>query len=383
VLIVVDQEITGAAEVFSGFGEVRAVQGRGLRPEDMAGADALIVRSVTRVDAALLAGSRVGFVGSATSGTDHVDIAWLASQGIAFASAAGCNAVTVAEYVLTAVLLLARHYGFDPASKTIGIIGVGRIGSVVARWAEALGMAVLKCDPPLQRLTGGGGYVGFAELAEAADVVTLHVPLTGQGPDATADMVDCSWLTSLRPGTMLINTSRGEVVREDHLLEVMGSGRLGPVVLDVWRGEPRLNPRLARIADVATPHIAGYSVEARVRAVRLIAGALARFTGLVPPAAPPPLVDSALTDIRVALTEKWYVSAGEALARACPIVETAEALRGSLGEAHADDPAEAFDRLRSIAAHRREFSGYRVLGVPRSSSLDHFLRVLGFATTSP
>ena len=278
-LILVDEDIPDGPEAFAALGEVRTFSGRSVGAADLAAADAIVVRSVSRVDERLLAGSGIRFVGTVTTGTDHVDVSWLERRGIAFASAAGCNAPTVAEYVLAAVLLLAGRLGFDPAARTLGIIGVGRIGSRVARWAKALGMSVLLCDPPLRRRTGDSCFIDAAELTRRADLVTLHVPLTEAGPDATRDLVDERWLAGLKEGAVLINTSRGEVVKEDCLPGALDAGRLSAVVLDVWRNEPNIDPALLRRIALATPHIAGYSVEARRRGVGMIAEALAAFAG--------------------------------------------------------------------------------------------------------
>jgi len=320
-LIMIDEAIPAAPGLFAPFGEVRTFEGRSLQAADLADADALIVRSVTRVDAALLAGSPVRFVGTATSGTDHVDEAWLAGQGIHFAAAPGCNARPVAEYVLTAILWLARHRRFDPRTRSLGVVGVGHTGSLVARWARALGMEVLLCDPPLQDagrnsslllLSGdrpapvapqstpsrepgvplqpstmppSPEWLSPSQLLARADIITLHVPLTDAGPYATREMVNADWLAAMRPGAMLINTARGEVVSEPAVIEARRSDRLSGLVIDVWATEPAINEALVEVCDIATPHVAGYSIEARRRAVSAIFDALAAWTGTPPPTA--------------------------------------------------------------------------------------------------
>jgi erythronate-4-phosphate dehydrogenase len=320
-LIMIDEAIPAAPGLFAPFGEVRTFEGRSLQAADLADADALIVRSVTRVDAALLAGSPVRFVGTATSGTDHVDEAWLAGQGIHFAAAPGCNARPVAEYVLTAILWLARHRRFDPRTRSLGVVGVGHTGSLVARWARALGMEVLLCDPPLQDagrnsslllLSGdrptpvapqstpsrepgvplqpstmppSPEWLSPSQLLARADIITLHVPLTDAGPYATREMVNADWLAAMRPGAMLINTARGEVVSEPAVIEARRSDRLSGLVIDVWATEPAINEAFVEVCDLATPHVAGYSIEARRRAVSAIFDALAAWTGTPPPPA--------------------------------------------------------------------------------------------------
>jgi erythronate-4-phosphate dehydrogenase len=399
-LILVDEAFRGALGLFETLGEVRTFPGRTVETADVARADALVVRSVTRVDSALLEGSSVRFVGSATSGMDHVDTDWLTVKGITFASAAGCNAGTVAEYVLAAIFLLANRHDFDPRSKTLGVVGVGRSGAVVADWGRALGMRVLLCDPPLQRQTGRDGLVGFSELAAESDIVTLHVSLTLSGGDATFDMVDERWLSSLKTGVILINTSRGQVVCEDDLRAAIESRKLGGTVLDVWRNEPDVDRDLVKIVDFATPHIAGYSVEARDRGVRMIRDALAAFIegrpracGGGPPRRHasaersagdndeqgPDSVDVAYDGTRapgasVSAAGRW-AGAGEVVHQACDVAAMDRAFRGALGRSGG---AGSFDDLRRAFASRREFGFHRVIKRSPNSEVSRFLSHVGF-----
>ena len=383
VLILVDEDIPQGRETFAPFGEVRTFAGRALTAAKVVDADALIVRSVTRVDASLLTGSRVRFVGTVTSGTDHVDAAWLAANGVAFASAADCNSAAVAEYVLAAVLLLAQRLDFDPAGLTLGVVGVGRIGSRVARWGRLLGMNLLLCDPPLQRRTGSPEFVSAAQLARDADIVTLHVPLTQEGADATADLVDAGWLAGLKDGAMLINTSRGEVVREDHLSAALQSGWVRAAVLDVWRNEPRVDAALVQRAAVATPHVAGYSVEARQRAVLMIRDALARFISSgegVAPAEPrrPRRRTTARPEGRGSSSvgpPGWWREAAAPVSHACDIAAVDAAFRGALAQQRG---AAAFDEVRLRCAARREFSAFALPTPVVSPSALQFLRCVGF-----
>ncbi|HVP13589.1 MAG TPA: 4-phosphoerythronate dehydrogenase [Phycisphaerae bacterium] len=392
-LIFVDEDIPGGRETFSRLGRVATFSGRAIRSAAFADADALVVRSVTRVDAALLAGSRVRFVGTVTTGMDHLDTSWLLSRGITVASAAGCNSVPVAEYVLAALLALARRRQFDLGARVLGVIGVGRIGSIIARWAQALGMQVLRCDPPLQRLHAAASpqpssspvdYVPFEHLAGAADIVTLHVPLTHEGADRTCGMVDTKWLAALKTGAILINTSRGDVVREDHLLASIDAGRLAAVVLDVWRNEPAIDPELVRRVDIATPHVAGYSVESRQRAVTMIFDALARFAagaGSLPadrrqPSDLRPLGmhggGNAISDITVAAGGPWRLAVTDVVLRACDIEAVDVRLRGAAGIA-------AFDEIRRACAGRREFGAHRPVGLAAAHPARRFLHEVGFA----
>lgn len=384
-LILVDEAITGATELLQEFGHVRTFAGRLLAPVDTSDADVLIVRSVTRVDAKLLTGSHVRFVGTATSGIDHVDTAWLKKNSIAFAAAAGCNARTVAEYVLGSILHVAERYGFDPRDKTLGVIGVGHVGSRVADWGRALGMQVLLCDPPLRRQSGGTQFVGFSELASRADIVTLHVSLTRSGDDATWGMVNRSWLSTLKTGAMLINTSRGQVVCEGDLLAAIDSGSLGAVVLDVWRNEPDVDRGLVDRVEIATPHVAGYSVEAKQRGVRMIRDALADFVRAQRCSCDRGLgretrsveraggggIDGAVTP----RTKGWYLAAGEVIRQACDIAVMDEAFRKALRRS---DSAKGFDRLREASASRREFTSHRVKSPSIRGEVGGLLSHIGF-----
>ncbi|MEK6644108.1 MAG: 4-phosphoerythronate dehydrogenase, partial [Planctomycetota bacterium] len=276
--ILIDEAIWGVPTLFTPLGKVRTYTGRALTRDDLGDADALIVRSVTRVDAALLQGSRVRFVGTVSTGDDHIDRAYLSREGITFASAAGFNARTVAEYVVAVLLELAATQGFDLPLKTLGVLGVGRIGSLVARWGELLGLRVVRCDPPRQRAEGGGGFVSSECLCHEADIVSVHVPLSRAGTDATWRMIDAGWLNGMKTGAMLINTSRGDVMDEEALLTVV-QGRRVNAALDVWQGEPNVCRELVEACAIATPHVAGYSMDATQRGAMMIRDALALFSG--------------------------------------------------------------------------------------------------------
>lgn len=385
-LICLDEDIPDGRAVFEPLGEVRTFAGRTVSPADVAEADALIVRSVTPVNAALLAGSRVRFAGTVTTGSDHVDTAWLADRGIAFAAAEGCNAETVSQYVLAAILLLCERRGTDPTGHTLGVIGVGRIGSRVARWAEALGFRLLLCDPPRRR-SGESGFLDAAEVLPRADFVTLHVPLTDTEPDATRNLMNAAWLARMRPSAVLINTSRGGVVREEALAVALAERRIGGAVLDVWRDEPNINPALLRLATLVTPHIAGYSHESRRRAVWMIRQrlesslvresrkqparqSLARECLLAPH---PPL--SLARECLLAPVPPWRQVA--AVVRAArPLEPLDTALRAA---ADHGDIAAKFDDLRIHCSALHEFDGYRLDPAALSPAAAELLTSFGFA----
>ncbi|HET6583367.1 MAG TPA: 4-phosphoerythronate dehydrogenase, partial [Nannocystaceae bacterium] len=293
--IVCDAAVPWAREAFGGFGDLELRPGPGIDAAVLRDADALVVRTVTRVDARLLASSRVTFVGTATAGVDHVDLRWLAQRGITFASAAGCNATAVAEYVLTALHLVALERDRDLVTGPVGIVGFGQVGRRLAVRLRAIGAEVLVCDPPLleQRergeaiagpwpeLVAAEPFVAWPELLRRARVLSLHVPLVDGRRHPTRRLLDAAALEELRSGTVVVNTSRGGVIDEAALVPWLGEG--GLAVLDVFADEPEVLPALLEPKSgvrLATPHIAGYTVEGKLRGTTLVAEALARFAGV-------------------------------------------------------------------------------------------------------
>lgn len=249
------------------------------------GADALIVRTRTRCDADLLEGTRVKFIATATIGTDHIDLEYCRWKGIAVSNAPGCNAPAVGQYVMQAITAAYP----DPAGMTIGVVGCGHVGSIVAKWAAQAGMRVLKCDPPLAEHSDG--YVEMETIAREADIITLHTPLTRGGKYPTYHLVDDTFLQSCRrPGIMLINAARGGVTDTGALKRGDSTGRIRHLVIDCWENEPAIDTELLERAFIATPHIAGYSVEGKQRATRMAVEAYCSHFGLPLPAdlpAPP------------------------------------------------------------------------------------------------
>ena len=277
--IVVDENIPCAEQLFGGLGSVVYTAGRSVSPEVVADAEVLLVRSVTAVGADLLEGSAVRFVGTATIGTDHIDLAYLAGRGITFADAAGSNSNSVAEYVIVALLVIAERAGLDLAGKSIGVIGVGNVGSKVKAKAAALGLRVLANDPPLQRETNDPDFVSLDTVLDEADIVTCHVPLTRKGLDPTWHLLDRERLGRLGPERILLNTARGGVVDNVALKEALQKNRLGPTVLDVWEGEPNIDVGLLGEVGLGTPHIAGYSLDGKVNGTVMLYEAVCEFLG--------------------------------------------------------------------------------------------------------
>lgn len=303
--------------------------GAAITAADVRDADALIVRTRTRCDEALLGGSRVRFVATATIGHDHLDTDYLDRAGIAWTNCPGCNAASVAQYVRSSLLLIARDFGLCLRAATIGVVGCGHVGSLVAAAARELGMRVLVCDPPL----GRPGFVSLDVLEREADVITFHVPLATAGPHATYHLADSAFFGRLRRRPFIINSSRGAVVDCVALGAALDGGSVRQAVIDTWEGEPAVDRRLLDKVYIGTPHIAGYSADGKVNADNMSIAALCRFFGLTPPPEilPPPLPAD-------------FVYTGDPLQLYNPLTDSA-ALKAS---------PESFERLRGDYPLRRE-----------------------------
>jgi erythronate-4-phosphate dehydrogenase len=380
VRIVADANIPLLAQAFGPLGDVTALPADRLTPEAVRQADALLVRSVTKVNAALLEGSGVKFVATATIGVDHIDEAYLESRGIGFASAAGSNARSVAEYVLAALTVLAERGRWRLRDKTLGIVGCGNVGGRLAGLAQAAGLRVLMNDPPLARRTGDPRYLPLEALAEA-DIVTFHVPLLRDGPDATYHMINPRLLAMLRPGTVVLNSSRGSVAHPAALAEGRSSGRIGQLVLDVWEGEPNIDPALMERVTLATPHVAGYSYDGKVNGTRMILEALCRHFGLQRPWKSEPLMPPpARPRVRLPAGVTLDLALRQAIAASYDI-ETDDRRLRELARQPADRRGKFFSDLRKNYPVRREFASHTVeLGSP-DQEVEQTLKALGFAVT--
>lgn len=351
--IVADENLAQLAATFAGAGELLAMPGRAIDAGVVQDADALLVRSVTQVDARLLAGSRCRFVGTATAGIDHVDTTWLAEQGIAFASARGCNAMAVVDYVFSALAHLGERDGFDWRGLSFGIVGCGAIGGRLARKLLALGIDVAIHDPLLD-----GDHFAAAHFTDFAttlrqDLVTFHTPLTRTGTWPTWHMLDARGLAELRPDTILVNAARGGVIDNASLLAHLQAHPGQRVVLDAWENEPAIALPLLERVGLGTAHIAGYSVEGKVRGTQMIAQAFAAHFGIaLPPAqvmAPEPRV------LQVDATQPGWRQLNALILQAYDVARDDALLRQAAASA---DPAAQFDLLRKNYPVRREFSWF-------------------------
>ena len=396
--IVIDEKIPFIRGAFERWADVVYAPGHSIDTRMVADADALIVRTRTECNSKLLSGSRVRIVASATIGFDHIDTEWLEQEGIRWANAPGCNSGSVMQYITSLLLFLARKHSLDLRSLTLGIAGVGNVGTKVALAARALGMRVLLNDPPRQRRDGSAGlhtpgwtgsagshtpgWTGSTEfyplnrLLEESDILTLHVPLTREGEDRTLHLIGEHNIPAMKRGAILINSSRGEVVDNIALRVALERGTLRGAALDVWESEPETDPSLVALTDIATPHIAGYSVDgkanATINSVRVVAAELGiPLHNWTPAELPAP--DEPTIDITGLISSSSGSSSLHLVARAVhhtyPIEEDDRLFRNA---------REKFEYLRDNYRIRREFSSFTVRTTDPEA--ERIMADLGFQT---
>ncbi|MDR2937231.1 MAG: 4-phosphoerythronate dehydrogenase [Rikenellaceae bacterium] len=279
-VIVIDRDIPYLEGVFEPWFEVRCRPAGEITREVVHDASALLIRTRTRCDRRLLAGSRMEFIATATIGFDHIDRAYCTHIGVEWSSAAGSNARAVMQYVAATLVWLSRKQGWAPGGRTLGVVGVGHVGSIIVELARGLGFRVVCCDPPRMRAEQGLDFLPFDELLAMADIVTFHVPLQREGIDKTFHLADAAFFEKIRPGTAIINTSRGEVIENTAFSRAVDSGKISAAILDVWENEPIIDRCLLEKVALATPHIAGYSVQGKANASAMAVQALATHFGL-------------------------------------------------------------------------------------------------------
>ncbi|SES82944.1 4-phosphoerythronate dehydrogenase [Thalassotalea agarivorans] len=277
-----DENMPYVADFFGGMGQLFPFAGREVDAEQISNADVLLVRSITQVNQQLLARNpRIQFVGTATIGVDHIDQPYLASKNIAFSSAPGCNAISVAEYVISALVICGEKYQRDISELSVGIVGAGNTGTRVSEKLAALGIEYKLCDPLLER-SGDERQFHSLEDVLACDVISLHVPLTREGEHATYHLLDANKLSRLKPEQWLFTACRGEVIDNNALLSMKQQGHGLTLVLDVWEGEPNVLQPLIEYTDIATAHIAGYSLEGKARGTEMLYQALCQHLEIDP-----------------------------------------------------------------------------------------------------
>ena len=384
--IVADENIPFVAECFSSIGEVITISGREITPEVISNADILLVRSITLVNEKLLADSSARFVATATIGFEHVDIDYLKSRNIGFASAPGSNANSAAEYIIAALLEIGRKHNITLESKSIGIIGVGNVGSRVAKKCAALGMKIQLNDPPLQRYKGHRGhrdrrvnreldssltriqhFIGDVEFSAVEDIfdcdfITFHTPLTFEGIDKTFHLADEKFFKSLKPGCVFLNDSRGGVVDSIALKQAIKTDKIKAAVLDVWENEPNIDTELLQMADIGTPHIAGYSLDGKIAGMIMIYKAACEYFGLknkygIEDFLPEPAVSQIKIDL-FSSSEQEILS--DAVRKIYDIRKDDANLRAILNEP-IKTRGRFFDGLRKNYPVRREFQNTKVL----------------------
>ena len=374
--IVADENIPLLDEFFAGFGEIRRLPGRSIDAAAAADADLLLVRSVTQVDRALLDGSAVKFVGTCTIGTDHLDLDYFQQADITWASAPGCNARGVVDYVLGSLLVLAEQQGVDLAARTYGVIGAGQVGSRLLKVLRGLGWRVLVCDPPRQAVEGGD-FVSLQQVLAECDVISLHTPLERLGEHPTYHLFDHARLAALKPGSWLINASRGAVVDNQALRELLPQRSDLQVVLDVWEGEPQADVELAALCRIATPHIAGYSLDGKLRGTAQIYQALCQHLGVAPSVELEQLMPSAwLSELTIdASADPAWALASICRAVYDPRRDDADFRRSLQGDAAMR--RAAFDGLRKHYPMRREIDGLEVCVKGDAPAVASLVQALG------
>lgn len=361
-------------------GKTTVIPDREITRDHLLDADALIVRSKTKVTEELLRGTPVKFVGTATAGTDHIDSAWLESRGIYWCAAPGCNANSVSEYLVAALLVLGQRNEFHLKGKTIGVIGCGNVGSRVVTKCQALGMNVLRNDPPLAAVSSDPDFQPLEEVLAESDIVTLHLPLVKNKPWPTEHLADYCFFEQLNPGTLFINAARGSVCDYDALLDAKASGVVSQMVIDVWSPEPAFRTDVLKMADLASPHIAGHSYEGKINGTIACYNELCNFFEIQKkwnvqdslPATEVPLVEvdcSGRADEEILheiIQQVYDIGIDDNLIREAAV-------------SHEIDRARNFDGLRKNYRMRREFRNTKVLAQNASEDLLRKLRALGFA----
>jgi erythronate-4-phosphate dehydrogenase len=366
--ILADQHIPYLQGVAKQFGEVEYLPGNQFNKEAIKDKDALIVRTVTHFDEEILSGSSVKLICSATIGYDHIDTAYCDAHNIAWRTAPGCNANSVEQYVTASLLYLAGKFHFRLFDKTIGIVGVGNVGSKVAVACEKLGMRVLLNDPPrAEKEKNAEIFVDLETIKREADIITFHTPLTKTGEHKTYHLVDDVFFASVTKKPFIINAARGGVTDNQALKKAIKNGKISGVVLDCWENEPNIDTELLEMADIATPHIAGYSADGKWTATKMSLENLNNFFGLN--------IKPTYQEIAVPLfpvINLYEIPVEHQLSHAVwhtynPMVETVD-LKSS---------PEKFSWFRShYCQWRREFPAYTVVNA--DPAVEKILKKLGF-----
>lgn len=370
-MVVADESIPYLKEYLEPYTDFVSMPGSEISRQTISDADALIIRTRTICNRDLLEGTGVSFIASATIGYDHIDTSWCSRNGIAWANAPGCNAGSVMQYLTAALLNICLCQGREPSELTLGVIGYGHTGTRVADAAKSLGMRLLINDPPLQRRKGAGMFVPLSGLLKESDIVTLHVPLTFSGRDATFHLAGREFLGAMKHGSFLINTSRGGVTDEKEVRRALACGRLKGYVADVWEGEPFADTELIAMSHLATPHIAGYSADGKMNGTRMAIEALANHFSI-----PLKLPENSI--IQHPGDEKIFIEDGYPDITAAVKMAVARTFDIEAESSRFKSSPAGFENIRNNYPLRREFHAYTVEG---PDPVTRICRRIGFRTT--
>lgn len=369
--IIIDDKIPYIRGAFEGVAEVVYLPGSKTTPEIAKDADAIVTRTRTICNEKLMAGSSVKFIATATIGYDHIDTDYCEANGIQWTNAPGCNSKSVEQYIASTIMVLAEKNGWNLSEKTIGIVGVGNVGSKVARICEIFGMKVLRNDPPRERAEGSEQFVSIQQVMEEADIISLHVPLNMKGEDATFHLGNESFLNTLKKKPVLINSCRGEVIETNAVKAALKSGQLSGFVCDCWENEPDIDLELLALTDIATPHIAGYSKDGKATGTLMSVQAISDFFGLGLNEWSPSGVELPLNPVfgidGAGLTEQ------EILSKA--ILHTYD-IRNDDRDFRAD--IALFEQLRGDYPTRREFPAFTIIAKNIAEKTLDKLKQIGF-----
>jgi len=369
--IIADINIPFLKGALEPFAEVVYLPGKDINREVLMGAKALLIRTRTRCTEDLLEGTSVRFIGTATIGFDHINTNYCEKNDIKWTNAPGCNSSSVQQYIAAALLKLASDFRFNLKDKTLGIIGVGNVGSKVEKFAKAVGMNVLLNDPPRARLDGDTNFHSLSSILHQSDIITIHVPYNVVGEDSTYHLLNELSFKKMNKGTWLFNSSRGEVIKTSSLKQALISGKLAGAVLDVWENEPDIDIELMAKTFIATPHIAGYSTDGKANGTAMIVNSLCEYFELplknwYPDNIPPPSDPDMAIDykgksdeeiIREAVFHTYNISVDDINLRFSP---------------------SDFEKLRSEYPLRREFPSYRFTLKNGTKRVQKILETIGF-----
>jgi erythronate-4-phosphate dehydrogenase len=369
--IIIDDKIPYIKGVFEPYAEVVYLPGKLTTAELVKDADALVTRTRTVCNKRALEGSKVKFIATATIGFDHIDSRYCEQTGIEWVNAPGCNAESVNQYVASALFSYSIRKDFTLKGKTIGIVGVGQVGSRIARTCETLGMNVLLNDPPRERVEGSSQFVSLHTIQQQADIISFHVPLNRGGTDNTVHMVDEEFVRNLGAEPLLINTCRGEVFDSATVLETRQAGKLSGLIIDCWENEPGLDLHLLKLVDFGTPHIAGYSKDGKANGTKMSIRAISKYFGLgiddwEPSGVEPPAYPIIKLD-GIDRSEDSILA--EAILSTYRIEKDDRALR---------ENSELFEQLRGDYPVRREFGSYSIQARDIGPDIVGKLTKLGF-----